>query len=142
MNNASKTLNSIGNLVARNMSKTNKRSKKFRLKKILNSEKKYQMFSTKRKIEYDSDEIYYIHEFKRAHIEPLFGFGRSAKHSITKVPPFLKTCDEEAVLKPTESLKLFDMCLRFIASNLECVDSLTGLPDQIGQLLYKGKWRI
>lgn len=29
------------------------------------------------------------------------------------------------------------MCLRFIASNLECVDSLTGLPDQIGQLLYK-----
>ena len=100
------------------------------------------MFSKKRKTESNSEEIYYIHEFKRAHIEPLFDYRR-AKHLKIASHSF-KTCqyihEKESALKPTESLKLFDMCLRFIASNLEYVDSLVGFPDQIGHLLYKGNY--
>jgi hypothetical protein len=46
--------------------------------------------------------------------------------------------DKTYVLKPIDkkNIKLFDMCLRFIADNIENVDSLIGFPSQIGELLF------
>ena len=45
----------------------------------------------------------------------------------------------KSALTPLENknIKLFDMCLRFIAENLELCDSFVGFPSQIGHLLFK-----
>lgn len=88
----------------------------------------------KRKIENeDQDEVYYIHEFKRAHLEPEV----KSKQLHQPKPSILVKSDEIGYLKPLKpsNLKLFDMCLRFIAENLEHVDTLNGFPEHIGHLL-------
>ena len=43
----------------------------------------------------------------------------------------------ETGLKPTRSLKLFDMCLEFIATNVEHVDHFRHFPELIGELIFK-----
>lgn len=43
----------------------------------------------------------------------------------------------DSSLKPIGSnIRLFDMCLTYVATHMECVDSLVGFPDQIGHLLF------
>jgi hypothetical protein len=58
-----------------------------------------------------------------------------------QVPKFKQDVDLnnlDYVLKPigNKNIRLFDMCLRFIANNIENVDSLIGFPSQIGELLF------
>lgn len=85
--------------------------------------------NNKRKIDTeDSDDVYYIHEFKRAHLV-------TSKATKTQQIP-IGNEQQIAVLKPTPKFKLFDMCLRFIATNLENVETLVEFPSQIGVLLF------
>ncbi len=90
-------------------------------------------YRTKRKIDPETSEIYYIHENKRIHFDSINKLTNECRNNVTE------TQNESGVLKPSSknNFKLFDMCLTFIATNLEHVDSLIGFPSQIGLLLFK-----
>jgi hypothetical protein len=89
-------------------------------------------YRTKRKIDPETSEIYYIHENKRIHFDSI-KLTNECRNNGTE------TLNESGLLKPSNNnnFKLFDMCLTFIATNLEHVDSLIGFPSQIGLLLFK-----
>jgi hypothetical protein len=45
-------------------------------------------------------------------------------------------------LKPTNSIRLFDMCMSFIADNLNLVESLIGFPSLIGELIFEASLKL
>ena len=91
-------------------------------------------YRSKRKIDHETSEIfYYIHENKRMIHFDSIKLTNECRNNGTE------TLNESGLLKPSNNnnFKLFDMCLTFIATNLEHVDSLIGFPSQIGLLLFK-----
>ena len=98
-----------------------------------------QLVRTKRKYDDEEENIYYIYEpRKRQHLE--------SKTKSTKPQPQFTKPDQQFInlasnltqanLKPTKSLKLFDMCLNFIALNVECIEHLRTLPSLVGEIIF------
>ena len=73
------------------------------------------------------NEFYYIYESKKKQLCTNLKIYKSIILSTEETQG-----DIEYALKPIgKSVKLFDMCLRFISLNLEAVDSFIGIPSQV-----------
>jgi hypothetical protein len=90
----------------------------------------------KRKQDYEDQEDFYIYDFKkRGHYEACDKLKTLNLQPIS-IKPAKKLVDQ-VYLKPTsDDPKLFNMCLRFIALNVECVDSFHTLPSLIGREIF------
>jgi hypothetical protein len=73
------------------------------------------------------NEFYYIYESKKKQLCTNLKIYKSIILSTEETQG-----DIEYALKPIgKSVKLFDMCLRFISLNLEAVDTFIGIPSQV-----------
>ena len=78
--------------------------------------------------------LFYVYDIKKRNLTSRFNTGNASQYvmKLRTIHP-----DTEYSLKPINNkIKLFDMCLRFVALNLELVDSLVGFPSLIGETLY------
>ena len=85
--------------------------------------------------------LFYVYDAKKKRLCSNFNIPKQ----ILKIKQDVDSNDlVDYVLKPVDNknIKLFDMCLRFIAENIENVDSLVGFPSQIGELLFNECIRI
>lgn len=91
----------------------------------------------KRKQDYDDLDDYYLYDFKKRGNYESCDKLKSLNLQLVCIKPAKKLIDQ-VLLKPVnpQSPKLFDMCLRFIALNVECVDSFRNLPSLIGHLIF------
>ena len=85
----------------------------------------------KTKDEAENEEFYYIYEAKKKNLSTNYRIDRPISRE--------NTSEANYALKPIlaenahTNIRLFDMCLRFIATNLESVDSLIRFPSQVNQ---------
>ncbi|CAF0709790.1 unnamed protein product [Brachionus calyciflorus] len=92
------------------------------------------------KDESTEDNLYYIYESKRRNLTANFNF----KINENSVNDTNENDSINFALKPENGKKinLFQMCLHFVAKNLEMVDSLVGFPSIVGELLFDECIRI
>lgn len=91
----------------------------------------------KRKQDYDDLDDYYLYDFKKRGNYESCDKLKSLNLQPVCIKPAKQLIDQ-VLLKPVnpQSPKLFDMCLRFIALNVECVDSFRTLPSLIGHEIF------
>ncbi len=85
----------------------------------------------KRKLDDLDDEIIYIYDPKKRSINSNHQPLKRQEHQ-RQQQTFYHIC-----LRPVSSkFKLFDMCLEFIATNVECIESLHTLPSLVGEQIF------
>ncbi len=87
----------------------------------------------KRKLDDLDDEIIYIYDPKKRSINSNHQPLKRQEHQ-RQQHTFLI---DHICLRPASSkFKLFDMCLEFIATNVECIESLHTLPSLVGEQIF------
>ena len=81
--------------------------------------------------------LIYTYDDKRRQLSCNYRIHSSRKEAATN---YSEVNHNWSLLRPFDDdgrrMRLFDMCLRFVAHNLDMVESLVGFPAQIGQLLF------
>ena len=77
--------------------------------------------------EAENDEFYYIYDSRRKHL--CSNFKKESMFILEKND----LIQSGHALKPIpgKKIRLFEMCLRFVAKNLESVESFQGFPSQV-----------